>query len=40
MSTSQADALEPQVFGALQMLLGVAAEHTSFLGFFFSFPFG
>jgi hypothetical protein len=38
MSTSHADAVEPQVFGALQMLLGVAAEHTSFLGFFFSFP--
>jgi len=38
MSTSHADAVEPQVFGALQMLLGVAAEHTSFLGFFFSLP--
>jgi hypothetical protein len=38
MSTSHADAAEPHVFAALQMLAGVDAEHTSFLGFFFSFP--
>src|SRR5262249_56179095 len=40
MSTSQGDAAEPHVFAALQMLSGVDAEHTSFLGFFFSFPPG
>jgi len=40
MSTSQGDAAEPHVFAALQMLSGVDVEHTSFLGFFFSFPPG
>jgi hypothetical protein len=40
MSTSQEDAVEPHVFAPLQMLPGVDAEHTSFLGFFFSFPPG
>jgi hypothetical protein len=40
MSTSQGDAAEPHVFAVLQMLSGVDAEHTSFLGFFFSFPPG
>jgi hypothetical protein len=39
MSTSQGDVTEPQVFGPLQMLFGLAVEQTSFLGFFFSFPF-
>jgi hypothetical protein len=38
MSTSHAEAAEPHVFAALQMLPGVDVEHTSFLGFFFSFP--
>ena len=38
MSTSLADAAEPHVFSALQTLPGVDVNHTSFFGFFFSFP--
>jgi len=38
MSTSHGEVAEPQVFGPLQMLFGVAVEQTSFLGLFLSFP--